>query len=472
MNILHVSSEVFPYAKTGGLADMTASLAKAQAEAGHRVTLVTPLYRGIREQFDGIRPSGIEFSVALGQAEKTATIWQLDATENLRLLFIDQPEFFDRDNLYGEEDDAERFVFFSKTAARLATTKGVLAEIVHAHDWQSSLTMPLLSLGQAQPGKVFTIHNAAYQGRFSSEVFKLTGLPDTFFNWQQLEFYDDINLLKGGVVFADLATTVSPRYSEELLTSEYGCGLEGVFQAKGDALTGVLNGVDYSEWNTTDNPHLAAPFSADSPEGKGANKQALQRELDLEEQPDVPLLGNISRLAEQKGIDILLGALEQKLAAGRPFQFAGLGSGDALLEQAMTDLAKQHPGRVAVHVGYDPALAHRIEAGCDFFVMPSRFEPCGLNQLYSLRYGAVPVVRATGGLEDSIIDLGQGDATATGIKFREPNANALGQALGQAISLYSDFSRLAKVRDNGMRADFSWTRTNFEYNRLYASLRQ
>jgi starch synthase len=300
----------------------------------------------------------------------------------------------------------------------------------------------------------------------------LTGLPDTFFNWQQLEFYDDINLLKGGVVFADLATTVSPRYSEELLTSEYGCGLEGVFQAKGDALTGVLNGVDYSEWNTTDNPHLAAPFSADSPEGKGANKQALQRELDLEEQPDVPLLGNISRLAEQKGIDILLGALEQKLAAGRPFQFAGLGSGDALLEQAMTDLAKQHPGRVAVHVGYDPALAHRIEAGCDFFVMPSRFEPCGLNQLYSLRYGAVPVVRATGGLEDSIIDLGQGDATATGIKFREPNANALGQALGQAISLYSDFSRLAKVRDNGMRADFSWTRTNFEYNRLYASLRQ
>ena len=467
MNIFHVSSEVFPYSKTGGLADMTAALAKAQAKDGHKVKLVTPLYRGILDRFSDLEPSDIEFSVPLGQAEHTVTIRQLTHSKNLTVLFVDQPEFFDRANVYGEEDDAERFIFFSKCAVRLAKN----ADIVHAHDWQSALTMPLLSLGQAQIGKVFTIHNAAYQGRFGRDKFELTGLPDSFFNWQQLEFYDDINLLKGGVVFADLTTTVSPRYAEELLTPEYGCGLEGVFQAKGSALTGVLNGVDYSEWNTNNNPHLVAPFSADAPEGKAANKTALQRELGLDEQPGLPLLGNISRFAEQKGIDVLLDALEQQLAGGVAFQYTGLGSGDARLEQAMSDLAKRHPGRIAIRVGYDTALAHRIEAGCDFFVMPSRFEPCGLNQLYSLRYGAIPIVRETGGLKDSIIDLSQGDDTATGIKFEQPNADALGQALGQAFTLYSDPSRLAKVRDNGMRADFSWFRTTTEYDRLYNTIR-
>ena len=467
MNIFHVSSEVFPYSKTGGLADMTAALAKSQAGAGHKVTMVTPLYRGIRDQVDGIEPSDVELSVPLGQAEKSATVWIHNPTENLTVLFVDEPEFFDRANVYGEDDDAERFIFFSKAAARLAKR----AEIVHAHDWQSALTMPLLSLGQAQVGMVFTIHNAAYQGRFGRKKFALTGLPDSFFNWQQLEFYDDINLLKGGVVFANLATTVSPCYAKELLTAEYGCGLEGVFQAKGSALTGVLNGVDYSEWNTTTNPQLAAPFSADAPQGKVHNKAALQRELGLAEAPDFPLFGNISRFAEQKGIDILLGALEQQLSSEEMFQFAGLGSGDTLLEQAMSALAKRHPGRVAVRIGYDTALAHRIEAGCDFFIMPSRFEPCGLNQLYSLRYGAIPIVRETGGLKDSIIDLSQGDDMATGIKFEQPNADALGQALGQAFTLYSDPPRLAKVRDNGMRADFSWFRTTNEYDRLYNTIR-
>jgi len=466
MNIFHVSSEVFPYSKTGGLADMTAALAKAQAGAGHEVTLVTPLYRGICDQFEGIKPSDTQLSVPLGQAKKTATVWTHNPAENLTILFVDQPELFDRANVYGEDDDAERFIFFSKAAARLAKR----AEIVHAHDWQSALTMPLLSLGQAQIGTVFTIHNAAYQGRFGRDKFELTGLPDSFFNWQQLEFYDDINLLKGGVVFADLATTVSPRYAEELLTAKYGCGLEGVFQAKGSALTGVLNGVDYSEWNTTTNPHLAAPFSADAPQDKAHNKAALQRELGLAEAPEAPLFGNISRFVEQKGIDIMLEALEQQLSDEETFHFAGLGSGDTLLEQAMSDLAKRHPGRVAVRIGYDTALAHRIEAGCDFFIMPSRFEPCGLNQLYSLRYGAIPIARETGGLKDSIIDLSQGDDTATGIKFEQPNADALGQALGQALALYSDRDRLVRVRDNGMRADFSWSRTTAEYNRLYDSV--
>ena len=458
MNILHASSEVFPYSKTGGLADATAALARAQAAAGHTVTLVTPLYRGIREQFPGLEP--------LGQAEPPAMVWRLEPEPNLTVLFIDEPEWFDRDGLYGHADDAERFIFFSKCVARLAKR----TEIVHAHDWQSGLVMPLLT--DVPVGKVFTIHNAAYQGRFPADKFELTGLPESFFDWRQLEFHGDVSFLKGGIVCADLVTTVSPRYARELLTKEYGCGLEGVFQARGDRLTGVLNGVDYTEWNTTDNPHLAAAYSGDSPGGKAANKRALQRELGLPELADVPLLGNISRFTDQKGIDILLGALEKLLGGGVVFQFVGLGSGDPLLEQAMSGLAKRHPDRVAVQIGYDTGLAHRIEAGSDFYVMPSRFEPCGLNQLYSLRYGSVPVVRATGGLDDSVIDLGQGDALATGIKFTDYSAEALGQALGRALALYARPKRLAKVRDNGMRADFSWGQTTAEYERLYAKIKK
>jgi len=458
MNILHASSEVFPYSKTGGLADATAALARAQAAAGHTVTLVTPLYRGIREQFPGLEP--------LGQAEPPAKVWRLEPEPNLTVLFIDEPEWFDRDGLYGHADDAERFIFFSKCVARLAKR----TEIVHAHDWQSGLVMPLLT--DVPVGKVFTIHNAAYQGRFPADKFELTGLPESFFDWRQLEFHGDVSFLKGGIVCADLVTTVSPRYARELLTEEYGCGLEGVFQARGDRLTGVLNGVDYTEWNTTDNPHLAAAYSGDSPGGKAANKRALQRELGLPELADVPLLGNISRFTDQKGIDILLGALEELLGGGVVFQFVGLGSGDPLLEQAMSGLAKRHPDRVAVQIGYDTGLAHRIEAGSDFYVMPSRFEPCGLNQLYSLRYGSVPVVRATGGLDDSVIDLGQGDALATGIKFTDYSAEALGQALGRALALYARPKRLAKVRDNGMRADFSWGQTTAEYERLYAKIKK
>ncbi|MEE2948291.1 MAG: glycogen synthase GlgA [Verrucomicrobiota bacterium] len=456
MNILHASSEVFPYSKTGGLADATAALAKAQIAAGHKVTIVTPLYRGIADAFHGLEP--------LSQTEVPAKLWKFDPEPNLTVLFVDEPRWFNRDGLYGHSDDAERFIFFSKCVERLAKR----AEIVHSHDWQAALAMPLLA--QARVGKVFTIHNAAYQGRFPAEKFALTGLPNDCFDWRRLEFHGDLNLLKGGVVFSDLTTTVSPRYAEELLTPEFGCGLEGVFQAKGKALTGVLNGVDYAEWNTTDNPHLAATYSADAPEGKAANKRALQQELGLPLIDDVPLFGNISRFAEQKGIDLLLGALEERLGDGTAFQFAGLGSGDAGLEEAMRRLTRQFPGQVAVKVGFDNSLAHRIEAGSDFFVMPSRFEPCGLNQLYSLRYGAVPVVRATGGLENSIIDIGQGDETATGIKFTDCSIGALGQALDQAVNLYADPPRLAKVRENGMHSDFSWTRTTAEYGRLYATI--
>ncbi|MDP6893433.1 MAG: glycogen synthase GlgA [Verrucomicrobiota bacterium] len=470
MNILQVSSEVFPYSKTGGLADMTVSLAKAQVETGHHVTIATPLYKGIREKFENLEPSGIELSIIIGPKQKTAKIWQLKLKKTLTILFVDQPDFFERNSIYGQEDDAERFIFFSKAVAQLASLSEFSFEIVHAHDWPSALTIPLLSICQRKYKKVFTVHNAAYQGRFSRDKFELTGLPKAFFNWEQMEFYNDINLLKGGIIFADLVTTVSPQYAKELISTEYGCGLEGVFKAKGNNMVGVLNGVDYSEWNTVSNPYLAAPYSADSLNNKAVNKSALQSELGLRQQSEIPLFGNISRFAEQKGIDILIGALEQLLETGAVFQFAGLGSGDSSLEHAMKQLSERHPDQIAVRIGYDTRLAHIIEAGTDFFVMPSRFEPCGLNQLYSLRYGAIPIVRATGGLENSIIDFRQDEEIATGIKFVDPSPRELSQVLDLALTLYSDKSRLDKIRDNGMRADFSWNRTIAEYDRLYKSI--
>jgi len=467
MNILQVSSEVFPFSKTGGLGDMTASLAKAQAEAGHHVTIATPLYKGIHEKFENLEPSGIEFSIIIGQKKKNAKIWQLHHRNNLTILFIDQSDFFERNSIYGEKDDAERFIFFSKAVAKLAILSEFSFEIIHAHDWPSALTIPLLSICNRKYKKVFTVHNAAYQGRFSGDKFELTGLPKAFFNWEQLEYYNDINLLKGGVVFADLVTTVSPQYAKELISTEYGCGLEGVFKAKGNNLVGVLNGVDYSEWNTINNSHLATPYSADSPNNKAANKTALQSELGLIQQSEIPLFGNISRFAEQKGIDILIGALEKLLETGTGFQFAGLGSGDSSLEHAMKKLSERHPEQIAVRIGYDTSLAHRIEAGIDFYVMPSRYEPCGLNQLYSLRYGAVPIVHSTGGLVDSVNDLTQGEHIATGIKFADCTSDSLGQAIERALALYSNPDHLFKVRDNGMRADFSWKRATTEYDRLY-----
>ena len=470
MNILQVSSEVFPYSKTGGLGDMTASLAKAQAEAGHHVTIATPLYKGILENFESLKPSGIKLSILIGQKKRTAKIWQLYPKKNLTILFVDQPDFFYRETIYGQEDDAERYIYFSKVVAHLALLNEFNFEIVHAHDWPSALVMPLLSISGRNLKKVFTIHNAAYQGRFSGDKFELTGLPKSFFNWEQMEYYNDINLLKGGITFADLVTTVSPQYAKEIVSPEFGCGLEEVFKAKRSKIFGVLNGVDYSEWNTTNNPYLAAPYSADSPSKKAKNKIALQHELGLKEQSDIPLFGNISRFAEQKGIDILIEVLQQKLNTGAVFQFAGLGSGDLSLEYAMKALSERYPNQIAIRIGYDTRLAHIIEAGIDFFVMPSRFEPCGLNQLYSLRYGSVPIVRATGGLENSIIDLQLSIEIATGIKFVEPSPTALSQALDIALELYQDQSRLYKVRDNGMRADFSWDRTIIEYNRLYKSI--
>ncbi|HUZ06137.1 MAG TPA: glycogen/starch synthase, partial [Candidatus Paceibacterota bacterium] len=423
MKILLASSEAHPFSKTGGLADMVGAFGKALAQDGHEARIVTPLYRGIREKFPQIRRADWKFNLPLGSNWVQADLWSLETEENLTVYFIDHAGFYDRAGLYFENnisyaDNDARFIFFSKCVAHLARYLPWRPDVVHVHDWQTAL-VPALMLHQRRaedwinpPPTCLTIHNLAYQGIFPPGAFALTNLPQEFFTVDGAEFYGQMNCLKAGIVFADAITTVSPRYAREITTEVLGCALDDRLRLRRKNLFGILNGVDYKEWNTTDNNFLPKPYSMTRMAGKTANKLALQKELGLPQQEKVPLFGTISRLAEQKGVDIQLGALAEMLSAD--IQFVLLGSGSPAFERGYLELAKHFPDRVAVRVGYDEGLSHRIEAGCDFFLMPSLFEPCGLNQMYSLRYGTIPIVRATGGLDDSVIDFTQDATKANG----------------------------------------------------------
>jgi starch synthase len=476
MKILLASSEVHPFSKTGGLADMVGALGKALARAGHQVRIVTPLYRGIPERFPKIKREDWQFDLPLGTRHIQAELFSLKVEKGLTVYFIKQPEFYSRAGIYHEDDisyadNAERFIFFSKCVVHLARYQPWRPEIVHVNDWQTSL-VPALMLHQHRaegwentPPVCLTIHNLAYQGVFPAGAFALTNLPQEFFSMDGAEYYGQLNCLKAGIVFADAITTVSPRYAREITTEELGCGLDDRLRLRQDRLFGILNGVDCEEWNPSDDRFLLEPYSATRLAGKAKNKIVLQKELGLPIAPDVPLFGTISRLAEQKGVDIQLGALQEMLST--KMQFILLGSGSAAYERGYHELARRFPDKVAVRVGYNEALAHRIEAGCDFYLMPSRFEPSGLNQMYSLRYGTIPVVRATGGLDDSVIDLTENSKRANGIKFREFSARALAKSIRKALALYEHPILLRRFRQTAMKADLSWDRTVGEYVKVY-----
>lgn len=481
MNILLASSEVFPYSKTGGLADMVGALGKALAADGHTVTIITPLYRGIRDKHRQLQRLDALFSLPLGGLNVNAAVWSTQPASGLTILFVDQPDFFDRPALYGEggrdyPDNAARFIFFSKSVAHLARLAKDPFEIVHVHDWQVGLVPLFLRHAQRSgawdnpPASVITIHNLAYQGVFSYNDYLLTNLPNDYFSTQGLEYYNQMNCLKAGIVFSDMITTVSPRYAREIMTELYGCGLDGVLRARQERLVGILNGVDYSEWNTERNSLLKFNYSVDDFTGKAEQKRALQIEMGLPPDPDVPLFGTVSRLAEQKGIDIAIASLEEMLATR--MQFVMLGSGDPEFERGFKRLQERYPEKVSVRIGYDHGLSHRIEAGCDFFLMPSRFEPCGLNQMYSLRYGTIPIVRVTGGLDDSVTDITENPDNADGIKFYEYSARALTKAIRKALVLFENKELLDHFRRNGMTVDYSWEHTTHEYEAVFRRAQQ
>jgi starch synthase len=476
MNILLASSEVHPYSKTGGLADMVGSLSKVLARAGHRVGLVTPLYLGIRERCSELKRLGPLPELPLGIHAVRGEVWTLEPAPGLTIYFIDQPGFYQRAGLYQHDgidypDNAERFLYLAKAVTHLALNLDWQPELVHLNDWQVAFAALYLQQHRQEPGHekaprtCMTIHNLAYQGIFPASRYVLTNLPWDYFVPSGVEFYGQMNCLKAGLCYADVLTTVSPRYAREITTPEFGCGLDGLLRERRRSLFGILNGVDYDEWNTTRNPYLPYAYSAEDLAGKAANKAELQKQFGLTVDPAIPLFGSIGRMVEQKGVHIMLDALLEMLNAN--IQFVQVGSGATVFQRAFQELSRRFPNRAAVRIGFEEALSHRIEAGCDFFLMPSRFEPCGLNQMYSLRYGTIPVVRATGGLDDTVLDPREDLARANGIKFHEYSGRALAKGIRKALALYATPELLHRFRLNAMAADFSWDRTATRFVDIY-----
>jgi starch synthase len=478
MRILFASSEVAPFAKTGGLADVAGALPKALAGLGHDVRIVMPKYRAIDAARYGMRQLLRTLPVPIAGAFEDASIWE-GSLGQVPVYFIQQDDYFDREGLYqlgarDHGDNAERFAFFSRAILEMAQAVDFAPAVFHCNDWQTGLLPTYLRTAyQESPdlrgsGVLFTVHNLGYQGLFKPAALAVANLGPELFNPFGLEFYGKVNYLKAGLVWSDTLTTVSKKYSQEIQTEEFGCGLEGLLRARALDVHGILNGMDYDEWHPKTDAHLIARFSRDDPAGKAACKADLQQLFGLPQRPDVPVLAVISRLAAQKGMDLVveaLGAIRELDA-----QFVLLGTGEAELHQAFETLRAEHPTRIGLRLGFDVALSHKIEAGADLFLMPSRYEPCGLNQMYSLTYGTIPVVRATGGLDDTIESVDSVAGTGNGFKFAEASAAELLAALREALALYRQPTVWARLVQNAMACDFSWERSAREYEALYQAI--
>lgn len=483
MKIVFVSSEVVPFAKTGGLADVCGTLPIELEKLGHQVVVFLPAYRSIWQSALPIDIVPIKFAIPIGT--KMVEGGLLRATlpnSKVEVYFVDQPAYFDRPALYGVDgedyhDNCERFSFFCRAVMEAIGLLKLQPDVLHCNDWQTGLIPALYQTEfRSRPGypslaTLLTIHNLAYQGSFWHWDMLLTGIDWKYFNWQQMEFFGQLNLLKTGIVFSDVITTVSPRYAEEIQTFEFGCGLEGVLRHRSSAVIGILNGIDVDEWDPARDEHLAAQFDATRwREGKTACKLALQKELGLHVSPTTPLIGSIGRLVSQKGWALILPVMEKWLARSDA-QWAVLGNGDWEYHQALQDLARRFPGKLGLRLEFDNGLAHRIEAAADLFLMPSRYEPCGLNQMYSLRYGALPVVFHTGGLADTVVDANEENVRhkrANGFSFRDFSADELDATLKRAIETYNDHPGLwEQMVERGMKQDWSWTQSARRYQDVY-----
>ncbi len=469
MNILFAASEVTPYAKTGGLGDVLAALPAVLRARGHSVSVVVPLYRELRESLKELAPTELSVKVEMEDGPLPARIWEGVTRDGVTLFAVERDEFFDRGSLYGTDsgdyfDNAARFIFFCKAVVGLAECLEPLPEILHANDWQTALIPGLVRAWQLPYKTVLTIHNLAYQGIFPARSFDAAGLGDDFFQPHTYEYYGRLNLLKGGILLADSVTTVSPNYAREIQEEEFGCGLNGALTARAGDLTGILNGIDADLWNPESDSWIEANYSAENPGGKQKCKEALLAEFGLED-ASKPLFGCVSRLAEQKGFDLILSVLPTLLDEGA--RFILLGSGDSALEDRFRQLALERPGQVAVQIGFDEKLAHRIEAGCDLFLMPSRFEPCGLNQFYSMRYGTVPVVHDVGGLSDSVQDGGTG---ADGFKFQAYTPESFLGAIRRALAAFEKKAAWQQLQKNGMSRNDSWDSRVPFYEKVYHQL--
>jgi starch synthase len=473
MKILFVAPEGLPFSKTGGLADVIEALSRSVAALGHEVAVLLPRYRNT-PAVPVVLPS---VTVPMGDGPRSPAIAGGEALHGVRYYFVDDPEYFDRDELYGVAgkdypDNAERFAEFGRAAIEFCKQVW-MPDVIHCHDWQSGLIPALLRTQYAKDDSmrslpvVFTIHNIGYQGAFPRETMKKIGLPESLFSIDAMEFYGRVNFLKGALIFSDYVTTVSPKYAEEIQTPEYGHGLDGVARTRADRLVGILNGVDYAVWNPEKDKHIAARYSPKDLSGKLACKKDLLKAIGLPaECMDTPVIGIVSRFAVQKGFDLIEQAAPDLLA--EDLAMVALGMGEAKYEKLFRDLEIAYPEKFRVRMAYDNVLAHKIEAGADIFLMPSRYEPCGLNQMYSLKYGAVPVVRATGGLDDTIEPFDPATGRGTGFKFIAYDGAAMLGAIQQALAVFRNEPAVwRRIQAYGMSKDFSWQASAVQYAKLY-----
>jgi starch synthase len=477
MQIAFAASECTPFAKTGGLADVVGALPRELVKLGHTVSVFLPFYARVRNHING-EPRIVVRSITIPFRSYNRFVGVIDGgkRDGVQYYFIDCPELFDRKELYGTSsgdypDNAERFGLFCRAVLEASKLLGV-PDVFHVHDWQASLLpVYLKTVYAADPvlhsaATVLTIHNAAYQGKFPPVTTEQLLLPWDVFTMEKLEQYDRFDFLKGGIVFSDQITTVSRRYAEEIQTAEFGEQLEGVLLKRAADLHGILNGVDYALWNPATDGNIAAHFTPEDLTGKNACRTDLLHAFGLEEVPETtPVIGIVSRLATQKGFGLVAQIAEQ--LAQREVAVVALGTGDAYYEKLLRGWALSHPSRVAVQIRYDDALAHKIEAGADMFLMPSLYEPCGLNQMYSLKYGTVPIVRATGGLDDTVEEWDAGKGTGTGFKFAGYDPNDLLTEIDRAIEAFADKKGWARLMRNGMAHDHSWSVPAKEYARVY-----
>lgn len=483
LKVLFIASEAVPFAKTGGLGDVAGSLPPALRRLGADVRMVLPLYRAVRERGLEMHPVERDVQIPLGPRQLRADILETGPSEGVPVFLIEREDLYERPNLYGNSwgdyyDNLERYAFFCHAALRVPGGASFWPDIIHCHDWQTGLIPALVKGPYAHARElrgvstVFTIHNLGYQGLFPQEGFGVTGLPkDRFFHPGGLEYWGNVSLLKAGIVYSDAITTVSPTYAREIQGPEYGLGMEGVLQGRAHALTGILNGIDTRAWDPATDAHLPEMYSPRDMKGKGACKAALAREMGLDPVLGTgqrPLLGMISRLDAQKGLDLVLSVLEQVLAMD--VGLAILGSGEEAIQEGLKGFAARYRGKIGLRIGFDDSLAHRIMAGSDVFLIPSRYEPCGLTQMYALRYGTIPVVRATGGLADTVSEFDEASAQGNGFRFAPYESKAFLDAVARAVRLYGRKALWEKARANGMAADFSWDRSAAQYMALYRSL--
>lgn len=474
--ILFASSEVHPLIKTGGLADVAGSLPRALEELSQDVRVILPNYHSLNKTEE------IRFISSVRVNNQDANILETKLPDsNVIVWLVDCPELFDvAGNPYLDEEGnpwdniADRFTLFSRIIVEVAMNRAHLdwqPDVVHCNDWQTGLVPALLSIESNTPSTVFTIHNMAYQGMFPEDAFFDLNLPRQLWHPDGLEYHEMLSFIKGGLSYSDRITTVSPTYALEIQTPEFGYGLEGLLSHKHTILSGIINGMDLTQWNPEKDDSISEPYGVDSLDKKVINKTSLQARSSLPVNKSVPLFGLISRLVDQKGVDLIIECLSEMV--DMPLQFVLLGSGDKSDERKLKDFARLHPKKISVTIGYDEALAHQIEAGVDIFLMPSRFEPCGLNQMYSQRYGTIPIVRETGGLADTIEDAmpkSLAKNTATGISFKEASPGALLEAIKRAMLLFNDKKTWRKIQTAAMEKDFSWQKSAKQYLTLYEEI--